>query len=47
MVKSIGTLASESFGGYVSGIFSGVMNLPAIPAGRFTPLAAHSANNAA
>ena len=47
MVKSIGTLASESLGGYVSGIFLGVTNLPAISAGRFTPLAAHFANNAA
>ena len=46
MIKSIGTLASESLG-VRKRHFSDVTNLPAVSAGRFTPLAAHSANNAA
>ena len=46
MVKSIGTLASESLG-VRKRHFLGVTNLPALSAGRFTPLAAHFANNAA
>jgi len=46
MVKSIGNLASESLG-VRKRHFSDETNLPAVSAGRFTPLAAHFANNAA